>query len=317
MALRTPPSWLQYGSHTAQNDRLTQEAVYSSTGVIGNGMRVTPQGSPDMTVNVDSGHCSIVSSYSLGGVYVGYNDAAVILTITAADGSNPRIDLIVATVNDQAYAGVTNNITFQVITGTPAGSPTVPSTPTNSIALAQIAVAAGATSVTSGNITDVRVPAISDIVQNPIQSIRLTANGSAASSGAVFGATVRPTMVAGRNYLIDIVLPFTKTTTGTVTWQLVTSLGSNTKIACQFSDSVNQSVSVYTTVAGTAAFPASGSYTTATNYVTRFTGTVTAGTTGRVYLNIGAVSAGTVTPLAGAQLTLTDLGTAATIGNIG
>jgi hypothetical protein len=280
-------------------------------------MRVTPQGSPDMTVNVDSGHCSIVSSYSLGGVYVGYNDAAVILTITAADGSNPRIDLIVATVNDQAYAGVTNNITFQVITGTPAGSPTVPSTPTNSIALAQIAVAAGATSVTSGNITDVRVPAISDIVQNPIQSIRLTANGSAASSGAVFGATVRPTMVAGRNYLIDIVLPFTKTTTGTVTWQLVTSLGSNTKIACQFSDSVNQSVSVYTTVAGTAAFPASGSYTTATNYVTRFTGTVTAGTTGRVYLNIGAVSAGTVTPLAGAQLTLTDLGTAATIGNIG
>jgi hypothetical protein len=316
MTLRTPPSWLQYGSHTAENDRLTAQALYSSTGVIANGMAVSAQGSPNMTVNVASGWCSIVSSYSNAGVYVGFNDAAVTLTINAADPSNPRVDLIVATVNDQGYSGTTNNITYQVITGTPAVSPTVPSTPSNSIALAQIAVAAGATQITSGNITDVRVPAISNVVQNPIQSIRLTAPGSAISSGAPFGATVRPQIVAGRNYLLDIVLPFTKTTAGTVTWQLVTTLGSNTNIVASFSDSLNQSVSVITTTAGTAAFAASASYSTATNYVTRFTGTITAGTTGRLYLNLGAVSAGTITTLAGAQFTLTDLGTAATIGNL-
>jgi hypothetical protein len=35
MALRTPPSWLQNGSHPAENDRLTAQAIYSTTGVIG------------------------------------------------------------------------------------------------------------------------------------------------------------------------------------------------------------------------------------------------------------------------------------------
>jgi hypothetical protein len=319
MALRTPPSWLQYGSHTAENDRLTAQALYSSTGVIGGGMAVTAQGSPNMTVNAGSGWCSIVSSYSNAGVYVGYNDAAVTLTIATQDATNNRIDLIVATVNDQAYSGVTNNITFQVITGTPAVSPTVPSTPSNSIALAQVLVLSTVNSggqITSGNITDVRVPAISNIVQNPVQSIRLTTPGSAISTGVPFGATVRPQIVAGRNYLLDITLPFTKTTAGTVTWQLVTTLGSNTNITASFSDSLNQSVSVITTTAGTATFAASASYSTATNYVTRFTGTITAGTTGRVYLNLNAVSAGTITPLAGSQFTLTDLGTSATIGNL-
>lgn len=318
MALRTPPSWLQYGSHTAENDRLNQQALFSSTGVIANSMRVTAQGTPDMTVNAASGWCSIVSSYSQGGVYVGYNDASVLLTIATADASNPRIDLIVATVNDQAYSGVTNNITYQVITGTPAGSPTVPSTPTNSIALAQIAVAAGVTSITSGNITDVRVPAISNMVQNPLQMVRLTTNGSAISSGAVFGATLRPQLIAGRNYAFEIVLPFTKTTTGTVTWALVTSVGANNIVAASFSDSLNQSVSVYTSTAGTATFPASASYTTGTNYVARFTGTVTAtSNNARFYLNIGAIGAGTITPLNGASFIVTDLGTATTIGNIG
>lgn len=317
MALRTPPSWLQYGSHTAENDRLNQQSLFSSTGVIANSMKVTAQGTPDMTLNVASGWCSIVSSYSNAGVYVGYNDATVILTIATSDPSNARIDLIVATVNDQGYSGVTNNITYQVITGTPAASPAVPSTPSNSIALAQIAVAAGATSITSGNITDVRVPAISNMVQNPIQMVRLTANGSAISSGVVFGATLRPQLISGRNYTFEIVLPFTKTTASTVTWSLVTPTGSNNIVSASFSDSLNQSVSVYSTTAGTASFAASASYSTATNYVTRFTGTVTATSNNtRFYLNC-SVTSGTITPLNGASLIVTDVGTATTIGNIG
>jgi hypothetical protein len=316
MALRTPPSWLQFGSHTAENDRLTQQAAYSSTGVLGNSMAVTAQGSPNMTVNVGSGWCAILSSYSQAGVYVGYNDAAVTLTIAASDASNPRIDLIVATVNDQAYAGVTNNITYQVVTGTPAASPTVPSTPTNSIALAQIAVGAGVTSITSANITELRAPAISTLVQNPIQSVRLTANGSAiGATGVPFGANKGAYVITGRNYLIDIVLPFTKTTAGTITWRMGVALTSGI-YAASFSDSLNQSVSAYGTGANIT-FAASASYATATNYVTRFTGTLTATSTGRFYPDIQAISAGTITPLAGASMVITDLGTAATLGNIG
>ena len=48
-------------------------------------------------------------------------------------------------------------MTFTVVAGTAAASPTAPATPTNSISLATIAVAAGATSILNANITDTRV----------------------------------------------------------------------------------------------------------------------------------------------------------------
>lgn len=315
MALRTPPSWLQYGSHTAENDRLTAQALYSSTGVIANSMAVTAQASPNMTVNVASGWCAVVNTYSsTGGVYVGYNDATYVATISTADTVNPRIDLIVATVNDQGYSGTTNNIVFQVVTGVPAASPVVPSTPSNSVALAQVAVAANATTVTTANIIDVRVPAISNIVQNPIQSVRLTANGSAIGvNGLPFGANKGAFLIAGHNYLIDIILPFTKTTAGTVTWRINST--TNAISALSFSDSLNQSLSVV--AASPTSFPVSASYANGATYVTRFYGTITANSNCRVFLDITAISAGTVTPLTGSQFTVTDLGTAATIGNIG
>ena len=320
MALRTPPSWLQYGSHTAENDRLTNQAIYSTTGVIGNSMQVTAQGSPNMTVNAGTGWCSIVSSTSNAGVYVGYNDAPVILTITTSDATNPRIDLIVATVNDQAYSGVTNNITYQVIAGTPAGSPAVPSTPSNSIALAQIAVAAGATSITSANITDVRVATFSNMANAGTQLVHLSANGSAlGASGNVFGATNRPLLTAGRSYEITIQLPFTKTTTGTVTWRLTSSTTNGFSFgAMNVADSVTANVATVTnTAASFLGSVVTGSYTTATNYYSTITATVTAALDTRLSLFVAGISAGTVTPLAGANMIVTDLGSANTLGNIG
>ena len=157
MALRTPPSWLQNGSHPAENDRLSQQAVFSSTGVIGSGsLQITAQASPNMTVIAAAGWASILSSTALAGVYVIYNDAATTLTITTADATNPRIDRIVATIRDSYYSGANNDVIFQVLPGTPAVSPSAPATPSNSISLATIAVAANTTTITSGNITDTR-----------------------------------------------------------------------------------------------------------------------------------------------------------------
>jgi hypothetical protein len=221
-------------------------------------------------------------------------------------------------VNDQAYTGVTNNIVYQVIAGTPAATPVAPTTPTNSIALAQIAVAANATVISSANITDVRVPAYSKADVTPIQSVRLTANGSAiGAAGVPFGATNRIAVTAGHNYLIDIFLPFTKTTAGTVTWRLNTSTGTTHTFAATFSDSLNQSLSAYVASAASVNWAASASYSTATNYLPRFYGTFTAGATGYLYLDISAISAGTVTPLKGASMTATDLGWVANVGSIG
>ena len=160
MALRTPPSWLQNGSHTAENDRLTTTgSLWGASGVVRSAdLAVTA--SSGMNLSVAAGWAAILGTYQTNmGTYMAYNDAAATATITTADPTNPRIDLVCITVNDAAYSGSLNSVAINVVAGTPAGSPSVPSTPTNSIALAQVAVAAGATSISSGNITDVRTRA--------------------------------------------------------------------------------------------------------------------------------------------------------------
>jgi len=165
MALRTPPSWLQNGSHPAENDRLTMQGIVSSTGIIGtSSLQVTAQASPNMTVNVATGWAGIVSSTSNAGVYLAYNDATTVLTIGTADTVNNRKDIIVATVSDSYYSGSTNTVAFQVIAGTPSGSPTPPSTPSNSILLATITVIANTTTISAGNIADGRTVASSNLI---------------------------------------------------------------------------------------------------------------------------------------------------------
>jgi hypothetical protein len=97
------------------------------------------------------------------GTYMIYNDASVTATITTANPSNPRIDLVVATVSDAYYSGSLNQVAFSVIAGTPAATPVAPSAPVNSISLATIAVGAAVTSITSANITDLRTLSTSPI----------------------------------------------------------------------------------------------------------------------------------------------------------
>ena len=169
MALRTPPSWLQNGSHTAENDRITTTgSLWGSTGVVRTGDLVV-SATTGMVLSVAAGWAAILGNYQTNqGTYMVYNDGATNATIATADPTNPRIDLVCITVNDAQYSGNLNSVVINVVTGTPAGSPTVPSTPTNSIALAQVAVAAGTTTITSGNITDRRVRA--QIIEPTISS---------------------------------------------------------------------------------------------------------------------------------------------------
>ena len=167
MELHTPPSWLQNASHPAENDRLTTQALWASTGIVtSSSMAVTANSPVAMNVLVASGWAIVVGDIQpFQGAYTFYNDAPVLLTITTANATDPRIDLIVATVNDSFYSGSTDNVVYQVIAGTPAPSPTIPATPQNSIALARVLVGAGVLSINSGNITDLRVPATNNISQ--------------------------------------------------------------------------------------------------------------------------------------------------------
>jgi hypothetical protein len=135
------------------------QAIFATTGIINSSSLAVSANSPaGMSVVVASGWAAIVGTTQANmGVYTVYNDASTTLTITTADPTNPRIDRVVATVQDAYYSGAFNDVIFQVIAGTPAGSPVAPATPANSISLATVAVGAAVTQINSGNITDTRV----------------------------------------------------------------------------------------------------------------------------------------------------------------
>jgi hypothetical protein len=189
MAVRTPPSWLQNGSHPAENDRLTTQALWATTGIIKDTSLVVAQNSPPgMSVLVASGWAAIVGTTQANmGTYVGYNDASTVLTVTTANPTNPRIDRVCMTVQDAYYTGSLNDVILQVVAGTPSATPVAPATPANSISLATIAVGAGATSITTANITDTRVLVTTNIPESGDISAVVAGTGlsGGGSSGSV------------------------------------------------------------------------------------------------------------------------------------
>lgn len=159
MAIRTPPLYLQAGSHSAENDRLGIRGMVGTEGV-GSGtaeLQVTQSGTPGMSVSVAAGWVWVLGTTSATqGMYSSYNDAATSLTVTTANATLPRIDKVCFTVRDAAYSGASNDCILQVVAGTAAASPVAPATPASSLVLATVAVAAGATSIVNANITDAR-----------------------------------------------------------------------------------------------------------------------------------------------------------------
>jgi hypothetical protein len=230
MALRNPPSWLQNGSHPAENDRLTMQAIFATTGIIGSSsLEVTPNSPVGMSVRVASGWAAIVgTTQSNMGVYTAYNDAIQTLTVTTSDPTNPRIDRVVATVQDSYYTGAFNDVIFQVIAGTPAGSPVAPATPANSISLATIAVGAAVTQINSGNITDTRVAVTTNL---PVGDITQVSAGTGLTGGGTSGA-VTVSLDTSSVYVVPSQATHSGkylTTNGTVSsWATVDALPSQT-----------------------------------------------------------------------------------------
>lgn len=204
MTLRTPPSWLQNGSHPAENDRLSVQALYATTGIIGSSsLAVTANSPAGMSVRVATGWCAIVgTTQSNMGVYTVFNDAQDTLTVTTADPTNPRIDRVVVTVRDAYYSGAFNDVIFQVIAGTPASSPSAPSTPDNSISLATIAVGAAVTQINSGDITDTRIDVTTNLPVGDITSVTAGAGltGGGSSGALTLGVNTATNTQTGTTY---------------------------------------------------------------------------------------------------------------------
>ena len=103
------------------------------------GCAVTAQGTPDMTVAVAKG--AVLTNGVLKPVTAGN------VTVTAADATNPRIDLIV----------VNSSGTKACRAGTAAAAPKPPARTANDVVIAQVYVPAAATTITTARITDRRM----------------------------------------------------------------------------------------------------------------------------------------------------------------
>lgn len=133
---------------------LSSGAALAYGGVIPCGGALQVTAGSGLSVNVATGFAIVPSGAgSLYGAYQCGQMSSSNLTIATADPTNPRLDLVCVTVNELGDSSSAAEI--QVITGTPAVSPSAPSLPSYSIALAQVLVPASSSTVST--ITDSRV----------------------------------------------------------------------------------------------------------------------------------------------------------------
>lgn len=143
------------------------------------GCAVTAQGSPDMTVAVSKG--AVLSNGTLRAVAAGN------VTITAADATNPRLDLVV----------VDSSGTKAARAGTAAANPAPPARTANDVVLAVVYVPANDTTIATNQISDIRITR----TQGPIviykTTVAETTNTTAAAIEALNKANSGVTIPSG------------------------------------------------------------------------------------------------------------------------
>jgi len=159
MTIQNPALFISGESHPAEDVRRWVAAQTSDApGIVGEGdLLVKERLTPTMGVTVVAGRAYVLGDESAyQGIYFVEARGDENLTIAPADGTNPRKDLVVVKVEESVYSGAVDAASLVVVTGTPAASPVVPAVPANAIVLAEVAVAAGVTSITNASITDER-----------------------------------------------------------------------------------------------------------------------------------------------------------------
>ena len=133
---------------------------FITEGIVGTAsFLVSPRGAgSNMSVDVAAGTCWIKGDGNANiPVYRVYGTATTNIALATANPTNPRNDIIIASGGStNNYSGLTSDWSLSAVTGTPAGSPGTPSTPTNAILLAVVNVPAAGTAIGTAQITDSR-----------------------------------------------------------------------------------------------------------------------------------------------------------------
>ncbi|MGB3443896.1 MAG: chitobiase/beta-hexosaminidase C-terminal domain-containing protein [Actinophytocola sp.] len=115
-------------------------------------------GSPGQAVQLYPGK-AIVTRTGQGPYLLTQETTITNYPLDAADPSNPRIDILYLRLYDKGIGdsgGGPHGPKVEHLNGTPAGSPTVPSFPTDTVPIARILRPANTNNVTAANITDLR-----------------------------------------------------------------------------------------------------------------------------------------------------------------
>jgi hypothetical protein len=165
-----PDTWLDGVAAAGQDLRLQLASAFltgaspsGSTGIAsrpgvrygtGNPLQVNAASGMNITVNAGVAWVQGTAS-ATAGMYTCCLDTTGTITVATSDPTNPRIDNVICQITDNGNSSSTTVVTLQ--TGTPAPSPVAPTLPANSLLLATVAVGAGVSSITAGNIADARV----------------------------------------------------------------------------------------------------------------------------------------------------------------
>lgn len=165
MTLQTP-ELLDSKTYGFEKLRYLFQSLDAQEGVIDPGdLKVTQNGTPNMTANVAAGRCFVqADTGTRNGLYHCVNDATVNVAFTASHATLPRIDMLVLTINDSSDLGSASDTpVLSVVPGTATSGATLDNRlgaatlPPNTILLADVLIPAAATTVTTANIRDRRL----------------------------------------------------------------------------------------------------------------------------------------------------------------
>jgi hypothetical protein len=149
-------------SYTGQQFRNMLATIITGDGVsLPGDLAITQRGAgANMSVDIAPGSFAVTGdTIANQGVYIAQSTATFNLPITAANATNPRIDLIVAQIFDKQAGGGATTYSWSpvAVVGTPAASPVAPALPNSALLLGPVTVPANATSIVTANISDQRV----------------------------------------------------------------------------------------------------------------------------------------------------------------